>query len=155
MARPRFQPTGEQRRTVEAMAAYGVREEEIARTVGEAGIDPKTLRKHFRRELDIGATKANSTVAQTLYKLATSGKHVGATIFWLKSRAGWKETNVVQHSGPNGGPIEVSNADLDQRITDELARLAATNSVDQLPGEADSGGEAAAAAPVARLESAA
>ncbi len=91
MARPRFQPTPEQRRTVEAMAAYGVREEEIAGSLGEAGIDPKTLRKHFRRELDIGATKANATVAQTLYKLATSGKHPGATIFWLKSRAGGKK----------------------------------------------------------------
>jgi len=67
MARPRFEATAEQRHTVEAMAAYGVPEDEIARSVGERGIDPKTLRKHFRRELDIGATKANSNVAQTLY----------------------------------------------------------------------------------------
>ena len=34
------------------MAAYGVPEADIARVIG---IDPKTLRKHYRGELDIGA----------------------------------------------------------------------------------------------------
>jgi hypothetical protein len=155
VARPRFEPTAEQRRTVEAMAAYGVREEEIAATIGDRGIDPKTLRKYFRRELDVGATKANSAVAQTLFKMATSGKHPGASMFWLKCRAGWKETNVLQHSGPNGGPIQVANADIDQRITDELARLAASRGLAGVPGSAEPAREGEAHAPVARLESAA
>ena len=116
------------------MAAYGVPEDEIARSMGEHGIDPKTLRKHFRRELDIGATKANSNVAQTAYQMATSGKCPAATIFWLKCRAGWKEINVLQHSGPNGGPIQISNDELDKRITDELTRSAATRTVATIPG---------------------
>src|SRR5690242_14363816 len=42
-------------RQVEAMAAYGVPEESIARVVG---IDPKTLRRHYREELDTGQIKA-------------------------------------------------------------------------------------------------
>src|ERR1700676_5048790 len=91
MARPRFNPTAEQKKTVEAMSAYGISEDEVARTMGDHGIDPKTLRKHFRHELDIGATKANSAVAQTAYQMATSGKCPAATMFWLKCRAGWKE----------------------------------------------------------------
>jgi hypothetical protein len=151
MARPRFEATAEQRRTVEAMAAYGISEEEVARTIGDHGIDPKTLRKHFRHQLDIGATKANSAVAQTAYQMATSGKCPAATIFWLKCRAGWKETNVLQHSGPNGGPIQVSNDELDKRITDELARIAASRAVAPIPGAADARTEEKTAAPVEGL----
>jgi hypothetical protein len=126
MPRPRFEPTMEERKLVQAMAGFGIPEPQIAGTIGEHGIDAKTLRKHFRRELDTGATKANTAVAQTLYKMASSGHHAAATIFWLKCRAGWKETSVLQHTGPEGGPMEISHENLDQRITDELARLAAT-----------------------------
>jgi hypothetical protein len=152
MARPRFNPTAEQKKTVEAMSAYGISEDEVARTMGEHGIDPKTLRKHFRHELDIGATKANSAVAQTAYQMATSGKWPAATIFWLKCRAGWKETNVLQHSGPNGGPIQISNDELEKRITDELARVAASRSVARIPGSTDTGAEGKTALPVDGLE---
>jgi len=91
MARPRFKPTAQMRQSVQAMTAYGIPEEHIARTLTPRGIDPKTLRRHFRRELDVGATLANSTVAQTLFQMATTGKHPAATIFWLKTRAGWRE----------------------------------------------------------------
>src|SRR5436305_6222900 len=88
MARPRFNATHDQKRNVEAMAAYGIDEQKISRTIGEHGIDPKTLRKHFRYELDIGATKANSAVEQTTYQMATSGKCPAATMIWLMCRAG-------------------------------------------------------------------
>jgi hypothetical protein len=153
MARPRFNPTAEQKKTVEAMSAYGISEDEVARAMGDHGIDPKTLRKHFRHELDIGATKANSAVAQTAYQMATSGKCPAATMFWLKCRAGWKETNVLQHSGPNGGPIQISNDELEKRITDELARIAASRSVARIPGATDAGAEGKTAVPVDGLES--
>jgi hypothetical protein len=133
------------------MAAYGISEEEVARTIGDHGIDPKTLRKHFRHQLDIGATKANSAVAQTAYQMATSGKCAAATIFWLKCRAGWKETNVLQHSGPNGGPIQISNDDLDKRVTDELARIAATRTVASVPGAIDAGRKEKTAVPMEGL----
>jgi hypothetical protein len=47
---------------------------------------PKTLRKHYRHELDCGALEANNEVAQTMYKMAASGKFQAATMFWLKCR---------------------------------------------------------------------
>jgi hypothetical protein len=83
------------KRQVEAMAAYGVPEEKIARVVG---IDAKTLRKHYRDELDTGQTKANSKVAESLYRKATGEgpQSVTAAIFWLKTRAQWKETAVSE-----------------------------------------------------------
>ena len=126
MPRPLFEPTAEQRKTVEAMAGYGLREDQIARCIGDRGIDPKTLRKHFRWELDTGATKANTAVAQTAYRMATSGKCPAMTIFWLKCRGGgWHEKNLLQQSGSQGGPEEMNDAEIRQRITQELARVAA------------------------------
>ena len=93
------------RRQVEALAGYGVPEAEIA---GMVGIDPKTLRKHYRHELDHGHTKANAKVAENLYRKATGDgrESVTAAIFWLKARARWKETSVNEHSGVDGKPIE-------------------------------------------------
>lgn len=95
------EPTG--RRQVEAMSAYGVPEADIARVLG---IDPKTLRKHYRDELDTGSIKANSRMAENLYKKAMGDgpQSVTATIFWLKTRAQWKET-IVQEQTVRHQPI--------------------------------------------------
>jgi DNA-binding CsgD family transcriptional regulator len=49
MGRRAHRPDPASRRQVEAMAAYGVPEADIARVLA---IDPKTLRKHYRAELD-------------------------------------------------------------------------------------------------------
>jgi hypothetical protein len=75
------------------MAAYGIPEADIA-TVIE--IDPKTLRRHYRKELDTGHIKANTRVAENLYRKATGeGREaVTAAIFWLKTRARWKGTSI-------------------------------------------------------------
>ena len=93
MGRRAHKPDPLLRRQVEAMAAYGVAEKDIACVIG---IDPKTLRKHYRRELDTGAIKANSKIAESLYKkaLGDGAQSVTAAIFWLKTRAQWKETVV-------------------------------------------------------------
>ena len=90
MARPAHEPDEKERRQVEALAAYGVPEADIARVVG---IDPKTLRKHYRDELDLGATKATAKVAEFLFRKATTEGHqcVSAAIFWMKTRGGWRE----------------------------------------------------------------
>jgi hypothetical protein len=139
------------------MAAYGMPEEQIASTIGPKGIDPKTLRKHFRRELLLGATKANSKVAETAYQMAISGKSPVMTIFWLKCRGGWKEK---EHAGLkvvaiNEKRAEGSHADVDKAITDELARLAAASNLAAVPGRPEPGTEKDAAVQVEGLESAA
>jgi hypothetical protein len=96
MGRRAHKPDAAQRRQVEALAAYGIPEIDISRVVG---IDPKTLRKHYREELDMGETKANAHVAGFLFNSARSG-NVTAQIFWLKTGARWRETPVeLKHSG--------------------------------------------------------
>jgi len=104
MARPRHEPDAYQRRQVETLAGYGIPETEIASLIG---IDPKTLRRYYRQELDHGHTKANAKVAENLFRKATGDgrESVIAAIFWLKTRAHWKETSVNEIAGVPGQPI--------------------------------------------------
>src|SRR5258707_928035 len=96
MGRRAHRPDPSQRRQVEALAAYGIPEDNISRVIG---VDLKTLRKHYRDELDLGETKANAQVAGFLFNAAKNG-NVTAQIFWLKTRAKWRESPVeLKHSG--------------------------------------------------------
>jgi len=109
MARPKFQPTAAQQANVKAMAGYGIPQEDICRVItwrdargADHAIDLKTLRKHFREELDTGLVTATSKVADTLFKKAIGG-NVVAMIFWLKARAGWRDQHV--EIGGSGTPV--------------------------------------------------
>jgi len=115
MARPVHQPDPALRRQVEAMAGYGIPELGIAKVIG---VDPKTLRKHYRSELDLGHLKANSAVAQSLFKKATGDgpQSVTAAIFWAKTRMGWKETVVNEHGGVADNPVTF--AVIERRVVD-------------------------------------
>jgi hypothetical protein len=96
MGRRAHRPDPSQRRQVEALAAYGIPEADIS---GVVGIDPKTLRKYYREELDLGEAKANAQVAGFLFNAAKNG-NVTAQIFWLKTRAKWREVPTeLRHSG--------------------------------------------------------
>jgi hypothetical protein len=97
-----FEPTEDQRRTVKALSGYGVPQDGIAIHIG---VDPKTLRKHFRDELDRGSVEATAKVAQTLFHLATVEKNVPSVIFWMKARAGWRETVRQENTGADGGSM--------------------------------------------------
>ena len=89
MARPKFVPTDEQRRTVKSMSAFGIKQEGIARVLQFRS--PKTLRKHFPQELVLGEIEAVAQVAQTHYQMAKSGKYPASTIHFLEKRRRWLE----------------------------------------------------------------
>jgi hypothetical protein len=91
MARPKFIPTDEQRRTVKSMSAYGIKQEGIARVLHFRS--SKTLRKHFREELSLGEIEGVAQVAQTHYQMAKSGKYPASTIHFLEKRRRWLEND--------------------------------------------------------------
>jgi len=95
MPTPLHKPTDQNRRTVEAMSAYGIPHEEIAEVIG---ISRKTLTKHYQRELNISLAKANAKIAESLYRQATGG-NTTAAIWWSKARMGWKETQKQEVDG--------------------------------------------------------
>jgi hypothetical protein len=125
-----FEPTDEERRTVRALSGYGVPQEGIAIHIG---IDAKTLRKHFRDELDRGSVEATAKVAQTLFHLATVEKNVACVIFWMKARAGWRETVRQENTGPDGKPVAINHV---YRLAKEGPQIRLISG-DEEPDEAD------------------
>lgn len=109
MARPTFQPTDDQRRQVEHLAAFGIPVEQMVHLVFDAAgkaISENTLRKYFRTELGTGQVKANAKIARTLFEKAAGGDTT-AMIFWLKTRARWKESpQSLELTGRDGAPME-------------------------------------------------
>lgn len=95
---PPHEPTRATRELVQLHTMVGTRQETIAEIIG---IDPKTLRKYYRDELDQSKAKANATIGGALFNKAKSGDTT-AMIFWMKTQAGWRETNVNEHISPDG-----------------------------------------------------
>jgi hypothetical protein len=133
--RPAFQPTNEQRQNVEVMVGLGIPEEQICLVVRDRRDEPicrNTLRRHFEKELQTGATKLNAKV----------GHFMVATIFgtrspdgvtpirdewvrgrlgelFLKTRMGWREIDVGRREER---PIDVQ--DVRRRFRARIARYA-------------------------------
>jgi len=126
-----FEPTEDQRRTVKALSGYGVPQDGIAIHIG---VDPKTLRKHFRDELDRGSVEATAKVAQTLFHLATVERNVASVIFWMKARAGWRETVRQENTGADGTPLTLQIVNYSQPDSEKPrnARLPALSDIDRV-----------------------
>ena len=95
MARKPFLVTEAMRDKVRHLAGIGVPQDAIARIIGCA---PKTLRKRCRDDLDRGAAEANAIVSGCLFAAAKGG-NVAAQIFWLKTRARWRESAAQDGTG--------------------------------------------------------
>lgn len=76
---------------VEAMAGFGLPAADIALVLA---MDLDELQLIYQRELETGTIKTNLRVAERLYQqaLGDGRQAVTAAIFWLKTRARWKET---------------------------------------------------------------
>ncbi|MBX3490891.1 hypothetical protein [Parvibaculum sp.] len=85
--RPSHEPTAATRAAVKSMGGTGTPQENIARHIG---IDSKTLRLHYRDELDLSLIQANHNIGVKLYEKAMDGD-LGALIWWDKTRGGKSE----------------------------------------------------------------
>src|SRR6516165_9479065 len=94
MARKAFVVNEATREKVRHLAGVGVRQDDIAKITGCA---PKTLRKQCRDDLDRGVAEANAMVSGYLFAAAKAG-NVTAQIFWLKTRAHWREGAALDDS---------------------------------------------------------
>jgi hypothetical protein len=96
-------PSEENKRIVETSAGLGLPHEQIGALIG---IDDKTLRKHYRTELDVGKAKASAQIAKTLFSKAQGGDTT-ALIWWTKAQMRWAETQKQEVTGANGGAQEM------------------------------------------------
>jgi hypothetical protein len=96
-------PTEETRKLVRSLSAVGIRYVDIA---SKLEISDDTLVKHYKKDLEDGRIDANASIGQTLFQQAKNG-NTAAAIFWLKTRAQWKETNALEIGGMDGAPLVV------------------------------------------------
>jgi hypothetical protein len=154
--KPPFTPTDEQRNIVELHAAFGTPQPDICALIKNPAtgrpIDLKTLRLRFREELDQGEVRANAKVAQSLFRMAVGANATfdakgnqlrdeqkpdkGAAIFWLKSRAGWREAP-TQHNHTGA----IGTYDLAKLSDDELERVEGILAKASAAGSAHTGGD--------------
>ena len=148
--RPVFQPTDEQRVNVEIMVGLGIPEEKICLVVRDRRDKPicrNTLRRHFEKELQTGATKLEAKV----------GHFMVTTIFgtrppdgftpirdervrgrlgelFLKSRLGWRDGLNQHKSREEERPVDLEDLKEARRrnlaMIEKIARRLGAN-----PGE--------------------
>ena len=98
MSRKPHEPSPASRQLVQLHATIGTTQAVIADILG---IDDKTLRLHYREELDHASAQANATIGGALFNKAKSGDTT-AMIFWMKTRAGWRERHEIDHTSSDG-----------------------------------------------------
>lgn len=102
----KYIPSALTRRMVKILVACGIPHDVICTILQ---ITKQTLYAHYRVEIDTGAHEINARIAHRLYSIALHGQGkeaIVAMMFWLKTRAGWRDSVNVQHTGLDGGPIE-------------------------------------------------
>lgn len=117
--RPPFVPTPEERELVKKLSGLGLPQNQI-RMLVRGGIALETLLEHFRFELDEGKAKTGWDIANALYTKAMKGD-VAAMIWWTKTQMRWSETQKLEVTGKEGGPIQT--VDFSKLSTEALLEL--------------------------------
>jgi hypothetical protein len=107
IGRKPHQPDDRLRGLVKWLRIAGYREDQVAEAMS---LDPKTLRKHYREELDNAKARTDAMVASSIVMNAVGGpKHewqkanMTAAIWYTKTQMGWREPKQeVEHSGAVG-----------------------------------------------------
>lgn len=103
--RPPYEPTDQDRAIVKNLVAAGTPESRICECLNMSqGIDQETMRKHFVRELTTARQEVTVMAMRGVVARIAAGD-LEACRLWLRCRAGWKETQATEVSGPDGAPI--------------------------------------------------
>jgi len=126
-----YTPTKMCRFMVMKMCAFGLKNTQIAETIG---ISEKSLRNHFEEELRQGRIEVNYMVADTLFRQAMAG-NTAALIFWCKTRLQWSEPPAQhEHSFQKGGSVTPKMANTTKL---DGAEIAATKAILYRSGSKD------------------
>lgn len=85
----KYIPTEQERAEVMSWLSAGMTQADVCTVLG---ITEKTLRRAFKEELATAYAKSCGFVVGKLWQLVESGDKA-AIFFWLKTRAGWRETS--------------------------------------------------------------
>lgn len=122
--RPPFDPTDEQRNLAKVLVANGIAQRIIASIVG---CDVKTLRKHLKTELLIGAADVEARMGAAVVRSGLQG-NVNAQKYWLSTH-GSPEWRIVE-GRELSGRVEIQDApieDLERELATLRSRAAITD----------------------------
>lgn len=105
--RPPYKVTEAGKKRVIYLAGRGLSQEEVAKSIG---ISVDTLTKYMGAEYDKGKSDSLEELVNVLRDMAVTDRNFKALSLLLKCKYGWKETEVKELTGANGGAIEVSDA---------------------------------------------
>lgn len=95
---PPYVPNSADRRRAYMLAAGGYPVEKIAEVTGTEGISVPTLYRYYGDILKRASSSTNAKVIRALFNKAIAGDTT-AIIFWLKTRAGFKDNTNLQING--------------------------------------------------------
>tara|TARA_A100001201_G_scaffold78370_1_gene70281 strand:- start:1270 stop:1734 length:465 start_codon:yes stop_codon:yes gene_type:complete len=125
MARPKKQITKELCKRAEALAAQGLTVSQIANVLGmgESTLYEKQQEfPEFSEAIKRGRDKGVASITNALFTAARGG-NLGAMIFYLKNRAGWKDKIETEHTG-DGLKVDVNMGDEFREILQVIDELA-------------------------------
>lgn len=125
MGRKTYRPTDSDRAIVKNMAAAGLREDQIAECIGTKGVSEPTLRKYFKRELLTSRNSVTALATSQLVKAIGAGEAY-AICFWLKTRAGFRETQAHAFVDSQGKDRPFMLSDIDRIVAEADAADAAS-----------------------------
>jgi hypothetical protein len=109
--KPEHQPTDEARQKVIDLSCNGFNQADIADYLD---IDEKTLRKHYRKELDNSKRDKTIALGNKLYLRALDGD-AGAQEFWLKCQGRWSYAK-----SPEDSEKDAKQFSLLEKVIDKL-----------------------------------
>lgn len=107
---------------IETLASRGLTVDAIAKAIG---ISDRQLYQRKRLNSEIsdafarGRAKGESVVANALFEQCRAG-NVQAMKLYLACRCGWKETQIIEQTGKDGGPIEIDVSGARERLMQKL-----------------------------------
>lgn len=102
------------------LAELGLPVEHIATAVGMAVM---TLNAYCKDIIEEGRANGHKKVASALFDMATDKEHPTMTAFYLKAKAGWKETTSVEFPDADGVPQKVTGNQYNLNISTEKMQV--------------------------------
>ena len=131
-----YRPSDADRLFVERAVMAGTTVQNIAAALN---IHDDTLRKHYRFEIVTARERLKGEAVRVLMDNLTDGS-LDAAKYVLSRVAGWTERQAIEHTGADGGPVQIEQV---QRDADEFAsrvlRLAAARGLAPGDGEPEPG----------------
>jgi hypothetical protein len=128
--RPPHAPDERLRNLVKWLRIGGNTQERISEAMS---LDPKTLRKHYRAELDESKRDIDALMTNSIVMMGLGGEkrdwtkaNITAAIFYAKTQMGWKEPpQAIAHSGVVGSYDAEKLKDLSDEELSDLAKVLA------------------------------